>query len=761
MFDLYYFIFNRAADQSPADLPGLLVVPPSKPGGRGREGDLLIIHLTFNGPSPYLPPAERDLLKKLAATYAKSSGSVTSGLRLVAEQLNGILFERNLREARDGAQAFGLLSLAVLRDEMLFLAHAGPARSLVLKNIDVQENADTSPAQRGLGAASAVSLRFYQSMLQPGDVLLISANPPAGWDAATLAGSAQLTLEHLRRRLLAQSEAQTSELVFKFQSGKGQLHPLRLRPSAPPAAAEGAAQGAQPVPTPAAPPAAPAVELPAPTAPTPILAPVQRPAAPPRSVPPSQSPVEAERIARSREAEAEAAAARLAARRIEANQRRQKMATQYLGWKARREKWALGWKNFLAKILPVRANQPVGLSQGSMLFIAVVIPLLVVAVATTVYFQTGRTEQRQVYYQQAVAYVTQALAQTDPILQRNDWVQVLQWLDKTETYGVTDETRTLRRRAQQGVDGMDKIVRLDFTPVNNYAFTTAAKITRVLAASSDLYALDATTGRVTHLMLGAQGYDLDANFNCGPGASGALNINPLVDIALMPLGNPQRASLIGLDNKGTIIYCIQGKSPVSAQLTPPTTGWGAPTRIHFSSYTLSVLDAKANTVWRYAASKDMLFEDAPRSFFKDSHTLSITDVVDMAVYNDDLFLLRGDGRVVKCSDSRLSNVPVRCTDPAKFEDRRPGRETSPTRINDAVFTQLIAVEMPNPSLYMLDTSSPAIYQFSMALYLNEQYRAQPYGETGLPAQAPTAFAISTNRQVFIAFGSRLVYAQIR
>ena len=438
------------------------------------------------------------------------------------------------------------------------------------------------------------------------------------------------------------------------------------------------------------------------------------------------------------------------------------MAGAWISWKERRARISQGWKSFLTKILPVRANQPVGLSQGSMLFIAIVIPLLVVAVATTVYFQTGRTEQRQVYFQQAAAYVGQALAQTDPVLQRNDWVQVLQWLDKTEAYGVTDETRALRRRAQQGVDSMDKIVRLDYTPVNEYAFTSAVKITRVLAnTTNDLYVLDGTTGRVTHLVLGAQGYDLDATFSCGPGASGALNIGPLVDIALMPLGNPQRASLIGLDTRGTVVYCIQGKPPISAQLAAPSTGWGIPTRIHFASYVLSVLDVKSNTVWRYAAARDMVFGDTPRSFFKDSHTLSLGDVVDMTVYNDDLFLLRGDGRVVKCVDSRVSNIPVRCTDPLKYEDRRPGRETSPTTLSDTAFKQLIAVEMPNPSLYMLDTSSSAIYQFSMALYLNEQYRAQPYGETKLPDEAPTAFAISTNRQVFIAFGNRLYYAQIR
>ena len=145
------------------------------------------------------------------------------------------MLERNLREAKDGMQAFGLLTLAVLRDEMLYLAQAGAARSLVIKTIDVQENFNSSANVRGLGAASSTNLRLYQSSIQAGDVLLFSANPPAGWNAGTLAGSAQLTLEHLRRRLLTQAEPDSAALVFKFQSGKGELHPLRLRPASVPA----------------------------------------------------------------------------------------------------------------------------------------------------------------------------------------------------------------------------------------------------------------------------------------------------------------------------------------------------------------------------------------------------------------------------------------------------------------------------------------------------------------------------------------------
>lgn len=764
MFDLNYYVLTLSAELTPADVPGLLVVPPAKPGGRGREADLLIIHLSFNGPSPYLAQAETELLKKTAQTYLKASGSVTSGLRLAVEQLNSVLLERNLREAKEGVQAFAALTMAVLRDEVLFVAQAGSTHSLVVKALDVQDFSDPFASTRGLGASSSVNLRFYQSMLQAGDVLLMCARPPQSWNAANLAGSAQLTLEHLRRRLLVQAEADVFALVFKFQPGKGTLHPLRLtrthavavtprqpppqaspvaapRPSAV-AVAEGAAAGMQPAPEPIQPPA---------PAPAPAPAPVQ-----------VQEPQKDKTTQAANAAREEAAAARLAARRIEENRRRKEMASAWLRWKARRERISAGWKNFLSKVLPVRANQSVGLSPAGMFFIAVAVPLVVAAVAVTVYFNTGRTEQRQVYFQQAAAYTAQALAQSDPLLQRNDWIQVLNWLDKTEAYGVTEETRALRRRAQQSVDSMDKIVRLDFRPVNSYGFASTVKITRVLASiNNELFVLDGNSGRVSRLVLGADGYDLDGNFTCGPGLSGAINIGPLVDIDLMPLGNPHRASIIGLDRNGTVVFCSQGKTPISSSLPAPATGWGEPTRIHFSANRLSVLDAKSNAVWRYTANQDMIFDNVPRSFLKDNQSITMNDVVDMTVYIDDLFLLRADGRMVKCSDNRAGTLTVRCTDPMKFEDRRPGREVNPTILPDAVFTQLITVEMPNPSLYMLESSAPAVYQFSLALYLNEQYRLQPYGETVFPKKVPTAFAVSSNRQAFIAFGDALFYAQIR
>lgn len=746
MFDLYYFSLQPSSDPTSVEPRGFFVVPPPKAGGRGRDGDLLFIYLTFNTPTPFLPPAEKDLLSKIAAVYYKSSGSVTSGMRQAAEQLNTLLLERNLREGGEGVQAFGMLTLGVLRDDVLYLAQGGVVHSLVLSTTGLVDNFDES-SRSGLGAGSACSIRFYQSALQTGDVVVLSAHPAPAWNAESLAGASQMTLEHLRRRLLAAGSVDPSAVVVRFQTGKGQVHPLRLRPVSTPAATS--------LPQPAAEPAVqpkPSPVIPRP--PEPTLA-AQKAAAPVKPVP--QAPQV------NREAEAEAANARLAARRMAADQRRQKMASTYLGWKKLSERLGAGWRNFISKISPTQANQPASLSAGSMLFIALVVPVLVVVVATTVYFQSGRAEQRQVYYQQAVAYTSQAQAQSDPVLKRNNWVQVLQWLDKTEQYGSTDETRALRLNAQKGIDGMDKVVRLDFLPVNQTGFAASVKITRVLANNSgDIFILDGNAGRVTRLNLVNQSYEIDPRFECGPGTTAPILIGPLVDIDLMPAGNPYNASLIAVDTHGSVVFCIQGKPSISAQLPAPSEGWGTPSRIRFAANTLNVMDLKRDDVYRFAANKDMTFDTAPRSFFKDKKTVTLKDVTDMTVYNDDLFLLRADGKMVKCQDPKVKDVAVRCADPAPFEDPRPGRSTSPAVVADTQFIQLAVVETPNPSLYLLDRSAPAVYQFSMALYLNEQYRAQPYS-SDLPksGETLTAFTVTSNRRLFMAFSNRLYFAIIQ
>ncbi len=180
------------------------------------------------------PAAEQeDLFQSLAKTYFKSTGTVTSGMRSVAEQLNTFLLERNLRSAREGAQSVGVLNLAVFHHEALYLVHVGQTHSYVLARDHVQEFSDPYTAGRGAGVSRTINLRYYQEPVQPGDVLVLSANPPAGWTPSALENSTQLTMDHLRRRLLSHSGPNLEAAVVQFQKGKGQIHRLRLRSSLP------------------------------------------------------------------------------------------------------------------------------------------------------------------------------------------------------------------------------------------------------------------------------------------------------------------------------------------------------------------------------------------------------------------------------------------------------------------------------------------------------------------------------------------------
>ncbi len=192
MLDLYHFSFNVIDQVHLPDLTGILVSPPPKKSSRGgrhagasRENDLLVLFLSLTGKNSLKDEELNTLLERIAQTYYRSGGSLTAGMRAAAELCNAQLMERNLRSARDeGGQAIGRLNLAVLRDDTLFLAVAGPTHAFVLGADAVQDCYDPQ-SNRGLGAGASVSLRYFQARLQPGDVLVFAPEPPASWTAET------------------------------------------------------------------------------------------------------------------------------------------------------------------------------------------------------------------------------------------------------------------------------------------------------------------------------------------------------------------------------------------------------------------------------------------------------------------------------------------------------------------------------------------------------------------------------------------------
>ncbi len=812
MFDLYYFSFNVTDQLHQPDLPGILVSPPLKKGSHRRDGDLVILFLSLNGHNPYTPEELTAMQQRAAQVYYKSSGSLTAGMRAAADVCNNQLIERNLKNARDeGGQAIARMNIGVLREDVLFLAVAGPSHALLLGETEVQDFYDPQSG-RGLGTGTSTNLRYFQAQVKPGDVLVFSPDPPEVWDPSNLAGSAGLTLEHLRRRLLNGTGPNLQAVVLKFQTGSGEVHALRHRSTTPQTAAPMARPPTSetdnpdapasylseaPVqpspenkpavipqsPVPAAPPTRPSAppeggrahqggRVPSRPAPLPSVN-ESSPMPPPRSgrrrrdsvaTPPIPAALEPETEDRQVSQAAALEAARLARqRRLE---RKQKAATVWNGWKSFTARTGQAWRSLWVRLAPQRTSAPglpgtaprIRVSPALLVFIAIAVPLMVVAVAMTVYLQTGRGEQRSEAFQQAALYAGQATTEKDPVLQRNAWNQVLLWLDKTEQYGITADSHTLRLRAQKGVDAGDSVVRLDFQPVNHVGFAQSVHITRMVTNNNDLYLLDSSNGSVMRLFQTAQGYQLDTLFNCGPGPSGSIYIGPLIDIAAMPPVNSYNATLAAIDGNGNLMYCIPGTNAVSRSLAPPNVGWGTIRAMTLSQDSLYLLDVLGNAVWQYSAN-DLSFSDRPH-LYSETFNLTLADVVDMAFYEDNIYFLRSDGHLVQCAISNISDIPTRCADPAVFNDPRSGRDHKPNLMPDTLFSQILTINAPDPSLFMLDPTHASIYRFSVVLNFQDQIRPSSTTNPALPRSEPTAFTITPRRIAFLAYDNQVYMAQM-
>jgi len=65
--------------------------------------------------------------------------------------------------------------------------------------------------------------------IKANDLVILSPAAPLSWTAASLAGSAELSVEALRRRLSNQAGPELTACLFRFVEGTGKVLPLNLR----------------------------------------------------------------------------------------------------------------------------------------------------------------------------------------------------------------------------------------------------------------------------------------------------------------------------------------------------------------------------------------------------------------------------------------------------------------------------------------------------------------------------------------------------
>ena len=789
-------------------MPGLMAATPPKRTARGRTDDHLLIYLTISGNTPISSSEYNQIMTQMTQRFYKTSGSLTSAVRATAEMLNQFLLNRNLGTTGKGQYIVGRLILGVLRGGQFVFAQCGPTHVFHLTGEGARQIHDAQIAGHGLGIGQTTPLYFAQADLHPGDLLVLCPDLPAGWDT-TLLNETTVSPEPLRRKLLSTTGDDLNAVLMQTQAGNGSLNilpgahspaknivppvPVTV-PNSPPTQVSSPAGGsAQTVPSPrptsqveserpasrftrilsgAEPesstsvPDAAALQQITGTSTGPAVQPVEKNTAQPvRS--PASAPlvVESHTTRRTGRFVSPHSTTDIPEIKRPLSRRRQNtfrgLAKFIQGVHEGTQKISDRLKSFLPNLLP-NHNGDSEIAGSSMAILAIIIPVVIVAIAGTIYIQYGRTTQFKQNYEMALAQAAQARGQTNATEVRRAWDSALYYLDLAEKNQKTLDSLNLRQEAQTALDNLDGILRLNFRLAIVTALSRTVQISQMAATDTDLYLLDSSRGTIIRAFLTNQSYEVDSTFKCDPGTYGSTVVDALVGLETLPMSNIYNARVMGMDAKGTLLYCGLA-DPVAVALVPPQLGWKNITAFSLDSdgKNLYVLDPASNAVWQYAGNFGQ-FSDLPIMFFGEQVPQNMNTAIALAANNADLYLLFQDGHITSCPLTRYDVVPMRCTDPATFIDTRPERQPGP-KINDAIFNQMTFASAPDPSLYMLEPLTRAVYRFSPrsdSMELRGQFRATMEQEqnNSLFAGPATALTISPNRYIFFSVGNQVFFA---
>ncbi|MGB9521243.1 MAG: hypothetical protein ACPL6F_00665, partial [Anaerolineales bacterium] len=665
----------------------------------------------------------------------------------------------------------GYFNQLVIHHDRLTFAQSGLTHAYWIDKNGALHLFDPELAGKGLGITKGAALRFFQTQINPGDSLILTLQPAVGWNELYFAGLYGQGPESIRRKLLQNNLRQTEVIMLHFQSGTGKTIVLPSKPTAisaqpefdqkekvskEPATVDENIIGQK------------SADINAtPKEPT-ISEPIHRDE---QTVEAVTSAEIAERV------ESDALTAEFVPPPIPENvstlpnlphstdntlpvtQSSPAIhAAETLPTQASR-------KSFLSKLADTMGKgleklKPIGnvfiIPTPIMAIIAILVPLIVVSFASAIYLRQGQVSEFEEYLvlaQQSAKYATE---QTNPITQRTAWITVLKYVDEAEQYGQSDETQLLRARAQTALDQLDYIQRINFMSALSEGLASDANITKMIATENELFLLDATSGVVWRAESVAKGYVLHPEASCGAGING-LKIGKLIGFSVEKQVNEVYSVIRAADDKGNVVTCQANQTPKLEKLNPPETGMGILSGFLVERGNYYLLDPQKNAVWIYWGGKS---NQKPELFFSQDIP-PMKNILDYAVYQDDLYLLYQDGHLVQCAYNSIT--PTRCTDPQPYKDARPGRESQILK-PEVPFNRIFASQAPDPALYFLEPATPAIYQFSLrSLAFHVQYRQNPLSTyTALPTnKAASALTISTDhRLAFLAYGNLIYYASL-
>lgn len=776
MFNLNIHPINIFEGKHNQTLPGLFALTPPRKCARGRESDLLVGLVQLTGQTSITADALQDWLLKKATLFYKTPGTVTSAMRAVAEAINSDLLDRNIKKAKGGSQVNGSLCLSVIRKNIVYLLIVGQAHVFILGGEDAVEFEDAENHPRGLGVNETVLCRFYQTEVSDNSAILFAPQPNIAWSMDALRGGAVLSLEALTRRIFNQAPSNLKGALIRLTPGSGQIIYQALHYSGTatdilastramdePPGNEGGEKPFKPDFTNTETlaksdqiPAGAMSEISADQTELPFKVEARKQAGEGQTLRETRTPSATERRMNRGSQQKQETGSTVAGDEIKAQLGSYVQAVDNFQSATRK-----GIKQLIGKLFPGKEEESQSLPRSVLLITAIIVPILVVALASSVYIRKGKSQQFELYFLQGQQYAIQAEnLKDDPVSRLTSLQQALYFLEKAAQFGQNDASNALLSQIQKEVDAMEGVVRWNLVPISSIGLPGNVMISQMAATATDLYLLDETSGRALRFYLSGAEYIQDMGFDCGPNPQNPLStVGKLVDMIPLSSGNAFKATLFAIDVAGNIEFCSPGESGSVGSLIPPDAGWRSIRAISIFQNYLYVLDTEGNAVYRYREVENS-YGEKPTLFF-DSTVPPLQTAIDIEVNGDELYILRSSGEMVECTYSHIKDYKLtECVDPAPYGDMRTGQSPQPISFPNAQFTQMRMTAAPDSSLYLLDANGKSVYHFSLQRNLQKILNPRFADEGSILKNVPTAIAVSPGKIAFVAYGNQIFYAPL-
>jgi hypothetical protein len=612
--------------------------------------------------------------------YYAERRSVTARLLQALQAANGLLLEENEQSLRSDQLTAGI-SCAVLREQDLFVALAGPAALYVVHGDEVSRLPEASPwiddipmeqaNMVPLGSRRDAHVELYHKQVSGGDAFvqvneaLARALATRAWHSIMRASSLEAIAEGL---VSAGQISDLSALVVRIvPGGRGS--------AAPPL--KTAKKKVVPAPVPDSEP----------------------------GVPQSERPRKEERFKGAGKAMAAVGAGTVGFfKQMVPGQSRPPHSAKSAPAQKPPKRRA---KSRRARAKPPARSQPV---QRLLIAIAIIIPLVVAGVVAYTVIQRGQTQRAETdeLWLSAQSLWVQADSASDPVTVRNLLGEAQRYLDQLliEQPDHADGL-ALQKSIASRLEDSNKVRRVNWSG-ELASYPGGADLSRIAVDGGHVFVLDKNADLVYHHQLDEYRQAILPHsaetvlVRKGDLVGDAL-VGDLVDMIWMPVGNGrQKAALVILESDGSLLEYDPATESLVALRVAATDRWQYPEFVGSHSGRFYLLDSAANQILRYGPTADG-YSAMPESWLQTEVDLS--GVQDMAV-GDSIFLLYADGTVQKLSAGVPDSFDISDWD-------------TPPQAATAIYSR-----PPNETqwLYVADPGNSRIVQASKEGQFRQQYR---------------------------------------